>query len=110
MNDKKASDFFHKEDNYNCAQAVLKFFESHDLVTDDVIAEYKAFGGGRAPEGTCGALFAAQKLAGCPCRIEKLNNVFEQETGSTKCREIKKAGKYSCAECVNLAAENLTSE
>ena len=44
---KQASDFFHAEDNLNCAQSVLKYFDAPAAQ----IAEFKAFGGGRAPEG-----------------------------------------------------------
>ncbi|MFA7230136.1 MAG: hypothetical protein WC071_02585, partial [Victivallaceae bacterium] len=58
----KASDKFHKEENFNCAQAVLKFFEDHPSVTVQDIADYKAWGGGRAPEGVCGAIFATGKI------------------------------------------------
>lgn len=53
---KQASDFFHAEDNLNCAQSVLKYFDAPAAQ----IAEFKAFGGGRAPEGLCGALYAAK--------------------------------------------------
>ena len=101
----KASDKFHGVEKYNCAQAVLKFFETHPAVSPDKIEEFKQFGGGRAPEGVCGALYAAGHVLNNEKLLAELKETFKREAGSCCCREIKEAGRLSCAECVDLAAD-----
>jgi hypothetical protein len=103
MDSIKASDFFHKEDNLNCAQAVLKFCESHESVSPEVISEFKVFGGGRAPEGACGALYAVKFMFGNSKKTAKLEKDFIVAAGSTICCEIRQSGKLSCSACVDLA-------
>ena len=97
-----ASDFFHREENLNCAQAVLKYFNA----PPEKIAEYKAFGGGRAPEGLCGALHAARLLVDDE---EKFRNLLEEfaarSGGAITCRALKNEAGFPCPACVNLAAE-----
>lgn len=107
MDNKKASDFFRKEDKLNCAQAVLKYYETHKSVTPDVIADFKSYGGGRAPEGLCGALYAAKHVFGDEDKTCKAEEVFIEAAGSVNCREIRKANKLSCTACVDLAGECL---
>lgn len=48
--------------NLNCAQAVLKGFQNEFQISEKEIEEYRAWGGGRAEGGVCGALFAAERL------------------------------------------------
>lgn len=105
MDNSKASDFFHKEDNLNCAQAVLKFSESHKNVSSEVIRDFKAFGGGRAPGGVCGALHAADFIFDCSDKTAELEKEFITLAGSTICRDIRQDGKLSCAACVDLAGK-----
>ncbi len=100
----KASDFFHKEDNLNCAQAVLRYFGADEKL----IAEYKAFGGGRAPEGICGALYAAKTLLNDDRKFAALCEKFSKESnGVLSCKDIKAKEKISCPRCVDLAGELL---
>ncbi len=105
MNNNKASDFFHKEDNLNCAQAVLKFCESHEAVNPEIISEFKAHGGGRAPEGVCGALYAVNFIFNDMKETSELEKEFTSLAGSTACREIRRNRKLSCAACVDLAGD-----
>ena len=70
MTQKKASDYFHKEDSYNCAQAVLKYFQKEYTVSQEIIDSYSAYGGGRAEDGLCGALYAAKFLLDDPRKTE----------------------------------------
>ncbi|MCP3966874.1 MAG: hypothetical protein GY718_11060 [Lentisphaerae bacterium] len=105
MKKKKASDFFHKEDSLNCAQAILKFFEDNETVSSELITEYKAFGGGRAPRQVCGALYGTMHLLQCPEKIKEAEKFFLEQAGAIECEAIKAAGKVSCAKCVDLAAE-----
>ena len=102
---KKASDYFHKEDAYNCAQAILKHFQSKYSIPQEMLDSFSAYGGGRAENGLCGALYAAKTLLNDPKKTELLNKEFFKKAGSVKCREILKLKKLSCADCVDLAAQ-----
>lgn len=101
----KASARFHGVENYNCAQAVLKFFEDHTAASQEKIKEFKQFGGGRAPAGVCGAIYAAARIMNNEKLTDELKERFKQEAGSLGCREIKAVGRLSCAGCVDLAAD-----
>jgi len=102
---KIAADYFHGPERYNCAQAVLKTFQEKHQIDDETIAKFKAFGGGRADQGLCGALFAATVLLKDTELLETLTQKFKERTSATTCRQIRKAGILSCRECVALAAE-----
>lgn len=94
---------FHRSpENYNCAQAVLAACQACTGRETAKIADYKAFGGGRAPGNECGALFAACQAA--PASAATLRAAFAQTAGSTHCLELKRRLKYPCTECVGLAA------
>ena len=97
---------FHRPpENLNCAQAVLDAFQSVTGRSVAPVADYKAHGGGRAPAGECGALYAA-----CQCAPESATAIraqFAARVGSTLCKEIKGAQRIRCAECVGTAAELL---
>jgi len=86
----------------NCAQAVL---DAYQAVTGRHVAavnDFKVFGGGRAPGGECGALYAA-----CQCAPESaaaLRAAFAVRAGTTLCREL---DALPCEECVALAARLL---
>jgi len=94
--------YFHKAPgNYNCAQAILKGFEQEFSIDNSQIDAFRAFGGGRAPLGVCGALFAAQQLA--PEQADELQKDFIKHCGSAYCKELKQQRKVSCGECVKVA-------
>ena len=84
---------------HNCAQAVADGAGRADLVP-----ELASCGGGRAPEGLCGALYSALLLAK-PGNREKVKEEFQAAAGALTCREIKSNAKFPCAECVRLGAE-----
>ena len=69
-----------------------------------MIDSYSAYGGGRAEDGLCGALYAAKTLLNDPEKPKLLNKEFSKKAGSVKCREILKLKKLPCADCVDLAA------
>ena len=100
-----ASDFFHKKpENYNCAQAILKAWQDRLDISDQEIENFRQWGGGRAKNGECGALFAANYL------LEKqgkppVSKEFIAQVGSAFCREIKRVNKVSCSRCVDIANE-----
>jgi len=99
----KAIEKFHNP--YSCAQAVYAAFEDAD---DKTLEMLKANSGGRSPDGTCGALFAALLLAPQESRAELVKK-FAQEVGDTKCRTIKTVAKTPCVDCVKAAAQLLKS-
>lgn len=85
---------------YNCAQTVCAAFDR-----DDMLEAMKACGGGRAPEGTCGALYAATLLA--PERAGEITAAFLSANGATRCRELKGEHRVPCQTCVATAASLL---
>ncbi|MCK4887217.1 MAG: C-GCAxxG-C-C family protein [Planctomycetes bacterium] len=107
MAPEKAVKYFHGKERYNCAQAVLKGFEESHNVQQEKIDEFKAFGGGRADGGLCGALFAAKALAKDSTDAEKIEAEFIELAGALKCKEIRKIAKLPCKECVFTAASLL---
>ena len=97
----KASDHFHGPEHYNCAQSVLVHFGADA----ETVAEFKAFGGGRAPEGLCGALHAARHLLNDEKRFAELRSEFAARTGgAVTCRELKGGARVPCTVCIDLAA------
>ena len=92
---------------FNCAQSIYKGFQEKHNIAEDVIAQARVLGGGRAAGGTCGALYAALQLIKDEKQKEKLINYFTSFTQSTKCREIRRNNTASCKECVNIAARFL---
>jgi len=105
MIQKKASDYFHNEDSYNCAQAILKNFQLEYSISQEMIDSYSDYGGGRAENGLCGALYAAKNLLNDPKKTELIKEEFSDKAGSINCRKIMKLKKLPCADCVDLAAQ-----
>lgn len=98
-----ASTFHQLPWRHNCAQAVA--FAHGDA---DMVAAMAHCGGGRAPEGMCGALYAAMLC--CPDRAEQLRKEFALATGGhLTCADIKRQAHIACERCVQLA-DALVSE
>ena len=57
-----ALEHFHGKSRYNCAQAVLKAYAPLVGLEDICLERFSHFGSGKAPEGECGALFAAKSV------------------------------------------------
>jgi hypothetical protein len=95
-------------DRLNCAQSVLHAWREVVGDTKLTVTGLKPFGAGRAPEGLCGAIYAACQLA--PDRAEELKSAFAAGVGSLYCKEIRAAKEHSCAECVAEAAELLAGK
>ncbi len=97
-----ALDYFTaKPRRHNCAQSVMAGANLPDA-TEAQVAALASCGGGRAPEGRCGALHAAMLLTPETQR-DSLCQAFIQEVGSDKCREIKGVHKTPCEQCVAFA-------
>ncbi len=101
----KAENFFHvKPENLNCAQAIIKAYQEKFNIPESIISEFRAWGGGRAPNGICGALYAADFLANryhfAPIRQE-----FKAKAGAITCLELKREQKTPCVKCVQIVDE-----
>ena len=83
---------------FNCAQAVAKAFGR-----DELLEHLKSCGGGRAPEGICGALHAALAVSH-ESHHEKMIQSFRNAIGNVHCRDIRREGTTPCVECVRLAS------
>ncbi len=83
---------------HNCAQSVAA-----GCGLDSKVPDYAAMGGGRAPGGLCGALFAAMEAVP-ESKREALRKEFVSAIGSSLCREIKQKYGVPCSRCVETAA------
>ena len=99
----------YKKERLNCAQSVLRAFQPHPKITDDDILHARHHGGGRAEEGLCGALYAALRLTDDAVACQRIRGEFVTKAGSDKCREIRRAARIPCVECVQLAASMLVA-
>lgn len=86
----------------NCAQSVARAAKEEYAVSEIEIESLKAFSGGRAPEGMCGAAYAAQWLIGRNSKEQAVHAIeaFKKVIGDVRCREIRSAKKRSCLDCV----------
>jgi hypothetical protein len=112
MSKKKANELYfglNGKKKHNCAQAVIAGFKDEFSLKDELVAKFAAYGGGKAPEGCCGALYAVRQMLKneAPGEIEKRNTEFIKAAGSDKCGEIRSMKKLSCLGCVEKAAEFL---
>jgi len=102
MSRKKSTEYFHiLPENLNCAQSILKGFQNEFKISDEEIEVFRAWGGGRAKDGVCGALFAAERLLK---RVNKQSIIdeFVLIVGNSSCMEIKNSN-FSCLKCIELA-------
>ena len=95
----------HAQRDTNCAQAVLRGFQQVLGIADERIAAAAAHGGGRAPEGLCGALHSALELVDRPEDKAAIRAEFERQAGDVTCRAVRSLKQLSCSDCVRLAAE-----
>ena len=102
--EKKVRSYFRGKDKLNCAQAILKAFQPVSGMDDEEIASYAKAGGGKAPEGYCGALYAAQRLIQDDALESELKAEFNLSAAGTTCKVIREQKKLSCADCVVRAA------
>ena len=101
---------FHAERHGNCAQSVFYGYKKSLGINDEYIQNeirsFLPFGGGRAPEGCCGALYAAKILN--PAHAEEITDFFKKETQNfTTCKDIRSRKIIPCNRCVTLAGEVL---
>lgn len=98
----KATDFFSRvPKTHNCAQSVAAA-----AGRDDLVDQLKSNGGGRTPEGRCGALYAAL-LLNPEEKHEAIRKSFREQAGSEFCKELRQAGQTPCVKCVEIGGELL---
>lgn len=102
-----AKQLFHGKGKYNCAQAILKAFQKYGRLPDQQILQHKSSGGGRAPGGICGALYAARLHLSDAAEISDMEAAFKEKAGYITCREIRKNKTLTCVQCVETAAKIL---
>ena len=113
MNEKAIAEIsknFHAEHRGNCAMSVAYGYARATGKSEAEAVEaaemFRNFGGGRAPEGTCGALYAAKMMQ--PDHAESLEDFFRRGAKNcTKCKEIRPNVVIPCNRCVELAGEAL---
>ncbi len=104
---KKTAGEYHRQRRGNCAQSVAFAWGSKNPGGRGVEDVFDGCGGGRAPGGLCGALYASCQLAGAAA-AETIKQQFSEKTGGHQtCRDIRAAKRVPCSECVELAAELL---
>lgn len=91
----------------NCAQSVAETFREKYPLAEKKATILFACGGGMAPEGYCGAFYAAKCLLDhhFPYLAQESMAQLHAAAGSLKCREIKALRKLPCLGCVEKAAE-----
>ena len=93
----------------NCARSVVEPFKDRLALSPETLEHFASCGGGRAPEGHCGAIHAALTIAdkAAPGKVQEIKDYFNLNAGSLKCREIKAQKKMMCLDCIGHAVEFL---
>ncbi len=94
----------------NCAQSVISAFKERFGLSMKTVEAFRAYGAGRAPEGLCGAFYAARYILEKNTTEEKsaeLEKFFLDQAGAIKCHEIRECRKLTCIGCVEKCAEFL---
>ncbi|MCU0858886.1 MAG: C-GCAxxG-C-C family protein [Pontiellaceae bacterium] len=104
---KKTAVDHYKNGRGNCAQAVALAWKDKKQPESEHHSLFSGCGGGRAPEGLCGAVHAACELAGGHQK-ETIKEQFKaRANGQITCKEIRRNRIMTCTECVTTAAELL---
>ena len=114
MTKEKAKDYFLGRQGclkLNCCQSVIAAFKDKLDLPENLISECGAYGSGKAPEGYCGAFYAAKKIleSRYPEVLRQCEIAFLADAGSVKCKGIRSAHKMSCVECVEKASAFINS-
>lgn len=83
---------------HNCAQSV-----ACGVGREELFDALSGCGGGKAPDGFCGALFAAMVIAG-PDHRDEVAEKFCSRLGAVRCAELKRELHIPCADCVACGA------
>lgn len=91
----------------NCAQSVISAFKDKYSIDNETVELFELYGGGKAPEGMCGAYYAAKFALEqrSPEKLEEFEKYFIDLAGSVSCHQIRANKKLSCLGCVEKSAE-----
>lgn len=108
----KAKSYYLGQNGYkrmNCAQSIISVFMEDNPQKESLIEAFGRYGGGNAPEGLCGAFYAAKYILENNYNMKRddFERYFMEHTGALKCHEIKGLRKLSCVGCVEKSAEFL---
>lgn len=92
-----------RKEKRNCAEAVIEAWQMVSGHHHELADQMRQCGSGEAPQGVCGAFYAAQIVSDKDAGA-KFFSMFANAAGSILCREIRSAKKISCSACVKLAA------
>jgi len=112
MSKEKAKAYFLGQQGHkklNCGQTIVHAFKDKFSLPGDLIAQFEGYGGGKAPEGHCGAFYAAKVILENrhPEKLKDCEQTLITHSGSTKCKEIRSSRKLTCIGCVEKVAESL---
>ena len=96
---------YHAQHKGNCAQSVCAGYTQVTGKNPEWIDEMSKCGGGRAPEGYCGALWAAMQSAGKENEEKVIEEFKKGSQGCTKCKEIRGGNVIPCNQCVRNAGK-----
>ena len=93
----------------DCAEALAVTYQESFSLDAEFVGQSRAWGRGRAPEGSCGAWYVADRILSdaAPEGAEKLLTAFHDAAATVNCREIRKGKKLSCMACMNIAIDKL---
>ncbi len=93
----------------NCGQTIVHACKEKFNVPEELVAVFEGYGGGRAPEGLCGALYAAEVILKDthPAQLKECKDAFVRHAGSMKCKDIRASRSLTCLGCVEKVAESL---
>ena len=91
----------------NCAQSIAETLREKFPFDKGTMELFSACGGGRAPEGYCGAFYATKCILEryFPQTAAEKMELLQSFAGSLKCRELKALKKKSCLECIEKSIE-----
>lgn len=98
--------YLFRTEKRNCAEAVVGALQKVSGKDPEVTENLSECGFGGAPQGLCGAVYAAQ-LVLPEAKKDAINRRFLEAAGSLLCEEIRKMRRISCTACVKLAATML---
>ncbi len=110
MHDKLASEYFSRKHQLGCAQAVTKAFQQDLKISNEHINWLATYNTGQAPNGICGAIYAALELCTSEEQKIRVRNKFLHHAKHLSCRDIRKNRAISCRQAVEIAANILAAE
>jgi len=103
----KASELYHHPKHlFNCAQSIIYKWSEINGIASLKAVDFRSNGGGRTPDGICGALYAALLLFDRDSDTQdQLKTEFVAAIGSPLCRSIRLEKLATCKECINFVDE-----